>query len=247
SHLSLVHSLSVSVAGSAADLDWSLPADDREALGLRAAICAVDSLFTGCSGDYGTACGPTRRLERTAHSADPRRFVHRDCDSDPGVARPGPGEGNCGRPVPANLRQPGIAAALGAARLLHLSLSLPRTDHQGKPDCGHVRGRGAGGLSLRDSPARRLGQRALWISRGGRGSDPDSGANPARRAAARLARAKFPDAVSTRDGALPRRRSPDWRARRTVSAVGRSAGGNRIANLEGTIATRGRTSPTPLR
>src|SRR5581483_10067726 len=47
SYLPLVHSVFVSGHRRATDLDWSVPANDREAVDLRAAVCGMDCLFAG--------------------------------------------------------------------------------------------------------------------------------------------------------------------------------------------------------
>src|SRR6266550_2270641 len=93
---------------------------------------------------------------------------------DPGGSGAGVRQGNCGGPVSSDLRQSGIAFAFGAAGLLHLSLSLSRTDYQREFDCCDVRGDGARGVSLRDKTHQRLGQLALRSARWSDRSDLDS-------------------------------------------------------------------------
>src|SRR5581483_8700313 len=64
SYLPLVHSVFVSGHRRATDLDWSVPANDREAVDLRAAVCGMDCLFAGGRGYHRIAGGPARDVNQ---------------------------------------------------------------------------------------------------------------------------------------------------------------------------------------
>jgi signal transduction histidine kinase len=111
--------------GATANLEWAIPAHDRENLELRLSVCPVDYLLTGGHINHGTVgCTSRGFAKRTTNSTNAGGLIHCDRVLDPGVAGPGAGAGNDCRTISANHSESRITAADGAAYLLHLSLPL---------------------------------------------------------------------------------------------------------------------------
>src|SRR5713226_1172184 len=109
-----------------ANLGGSLPADVDEAVDLRPAVPYLDLLLARSRGHNratrGARPGVDQRAAEFAHAGS---LVHRHRDFGDGCAGTWSRSWHDSRAVPQHLRELGIASALGAAGLLHLSLPLP--------------------------------------------------------------------------------------------------------------------------
>src|SRR5207244_5558078 len=84
--LFILYTLLVSFLSRASHLVGKLPADDREAVRVRAALRTLGGLFAGGGSDYRSAGRETRAFaQRAANPAHARFFVRGDRCFDPGV------------------------------------------------------------------------------------------------------------------------------------------------------------------
>ena len=115
---------------------------------IRLSVCAITELLVATTCDFG---------QRAAHPAHAGIFVLRHRGVDSVGAGSGSGPRNDRRFVPANVCESWFTAAVCAAGLLHLSLSIPRADYQRESGHRDLRGGGVGGLRLWNSAHQRLG------------------------------------------------------------------------------------------